>query len=100
MAKLRKRKRKTSKLSKFAFAFFSLALISLLACSLFVGSYNTSLTIDIQKMTNEIELLKAENEKLTIEISTLQNKDRVYVIAQDAGLNQNQDNIISIQGEN
>ena len=100
MAKLRRRKRKTSVLNKFAVLFFTVSLICLLGCSLFVGSYNTSLTIDIQKMSNEINSLKAENERLNIEISGLQNKDRVYVIAQDAGLYQNQDNIISIQGEN
>lgn len=99
MAKIRRRKRKVSKLWKFSVFLFSLALLSLLASSLIVGTFNTSITIDIQKMNNEIEVLKNENEKLNIEISSLQNKDRVYVIAKDAGLNQNQDNIISIQGE-
>ena len=100
MAKLRKRKRKTSKLNRFAIILFSLSLVSLLITSLFLGSYNTSLTINIQKMNSEISSLKAENERLNIEICGLQNKDRVYVIAKDAGLNQNQNNIISIQGEN
>lgn len=100
MAKLRRRKRRVDRFRKFAVTLFSVALLCLLASSLLIGSYNTSLTINIQKMSNEISSLKADNERLNIEISSLQNKDRVYLIAQDAGLNQNQDNIISIQGEN
>ena len=55
-----------------------------------------SLTMQIQNMNYESETIKTENEKLSIEIQTLQNKDRVYTIAQDAGLEQNQDNVVSI----
>ena len=51
-------------------------------------------------MTSQIASLKAENEKINIEISSLENKDRVYALASDAGLDQNQDNIVSIQGVN
>ncbi len=84
----------------FAVIMLTMAFISLILTSLFVGTYNQSLTISIQKMNNEIDTLKTENEKLNIEIASLENKDRVYIIAQDAGLDQNQDNVISIQGEN
>ena len=56
----------------------------------------TSLTMQIQNMNYESETIKIENQKLSIEIQTLQNKDRVYTIAQDAGLEQNQDNVVSI----
>ena len=38
-----------------------------------------------------------ENQKLSSEIQTLQNKERIYTIAQDAGLEQ-QSNIVSIAG--
>ncbi|MBR0461327.1 MAG: hypothetical protein IJJ00_01260 [Erysipelotrichaceae bacterium] len=100
MAKLRRRKRRRSLLNMGAVILVSLAFISLIISSLFLGTYNQSLTISIQNMNNEISSLKAENERLNIEIASLENKDRVYVIAQDAGLNQNQDNVISIQGEN
>ncbi len=98
MAKIRRRKRKTNKLGRFAVLIFTLSLISLLATSLFVGTYNTNLTMEIQNMTSQIDSLKAENEKINIEISSLENKDRVYAVANDAGLDQNQDNVISIQG--
>ena len=70
-----------------------------LASSLFIGTLNTQLTMEIQNKTNEINLLKSENRDLNIEIQSLQNKDRIYVLAQSAGLNQNQDNIVAIAGE-
>ena len=100
MAKIRRRKRKTNKVGRFAILIFTLSLISLLATSLFVGTYNTNLTMEIQNMTSQIASLKAENEKINIEIASLENKDRVYAVASDAGLNQNQDNIVSIKGVN
>ena len=78
---------------------FKRAYVAMMASSLIVGTFNTSLTINIQKMNNEIEVLKGENEKLNIEISSLQNKDRVYVIAQAADMNQNQANIVSVVGD-
>ncbi len=100
MAKIRKRKRKTNKLEKFAVWFFTIAIIAATATSLFVGTYNTNLTMEIQNMNNQISSLKSDNEKITIEISSLENKERVYTVASDAGLDQNQENIISIKGAN
>ena len=59
MAKIRRRKRKTNKLGRFAVLIFTLSLITLLATSLFVGTYNTNLTMEIQNMTSQIDSLKA-----------------------------------------
>ena len=56
--------------------------------------------MEIQNITNRISELKLENEKMSISISSLENKDRVYTMASDAGLDQNQDNLISLQGVN
>ena len=56
--------------------------------------------MEIQNTANRISELKAENEKINISISSLENKERVYTVASDAGLDQNQDNLISLQGAN
>lgn len=96
MAKLVKRKRrKLSFVTKCALVLV-LSLLCRLGTSIVVGSFNTNLTIDIQNMTSEVASLKAENQQLNIEIQTLQNKDRIYTMATDAGLMQNQDNIVSV----
>lgn len=53
----------------------------------------------IQKMTEELETLKSNNQNLNYEIQSLVNKDRVYAIAQTANLNQVTENIISVNGD-
>lgn len=95
MAKYTRRKRKLSFTSK-SFIFLTIAFFSWLFVSVFAGSINTRLTMDIQKMSSEVTLLRNENQHLTVEIQTLQNKDRIFTIAKDAGLNQNQDNVLTI----
>ena len=95
---VKKKKRKLSFVVK-AFIFLVFSLVVMLASSLYIGTTNTSLAIRIQKVNNEIATLKQENQNLTIEIQTLQNKERVYLIAQDAGLDQNQDNVVSIRND-
>ena len=98
MARLVKRKkRRLSFFTKCSFV-LTISLMSWLFVSIFVGSINTSLTINIQKMSSELETIKAQNQQLNIEIQTLQNKDRIYTMAADAGLEQNQDNIVSVKG--
>ena len=62
----------------------------------FIKASSTNYTIEIQKAQNEIEDLKETNDNLSIEIQVLQNKDRVYTIAQESGLTQNQDNVVAI----
>lgn len=100
MARVVKR-RKRRKLSMFGFSFFlfSFALISWLISSLFLNTTNTSLTIKIQKMNEEIASIQNDNRTLNIEIQSLENKDRVYVIAEASNLDLNQSNIIAISGE-
>ena len=96
MAKMiRKKKRRLSFVSKCGIV-MTISLVAWLFTSLFIGSLNTTLTIDIQNMNNELAAIKAENQQLNISIQALQNKDRVYTIAKDAGLNQNQDNVVSV----
>lgn len=96
MAKLVQKKKRKMKFIVKAFIIFTIALLSQLFVNIYIGSTNTSLVIDIQKAKNEISTLRAENQQLNIEIQTLQNKDRVYTIANDAGLTRNQENVISI----
>lgn len=99
MAKIVKSKaKKASKFNIFCVVFFTLALAARLFTSIMLGSMNNEINTNIQKIQNESESLRIENQKLSIEIQTLQNKERIYTIAQDAGLEQ-QPNIVSIAGE-
>lgn len=99
MAKLVKRKKRKLRLQGFAIIFFTIAFISWLGTTLFVNTINASLTMKIQAMQDELAQLTTENQTLSFEIQTLENKDRIYEVAQTANMDQIQDNIISIVGE-
>lgn len=96
MAKIVKKKRRKLSFNGMAIIFFSLAVISWLITSLLVNTLNTSLTMKIQKMSEEAEMLKSINQTLNYEIQSLENKDRVYAVAQAAQLDQVTENIISV----
>lgn len=96
MAKIVKKKRRRLSFNGIAIIFFSLAVISWLITSLLVNTLNTSLTMKIQKMSEEAEMLKSINQTLNYEIQSLENKDRVYAVAQAAQLDQVTENIISV----
>jgi len=78
---------------------FGMTLVFWLFASLLINTMNTSLTIKIQSMNDEIEMLRSENQTMSYEIQTLESKDRIYALAQAADLSQLNDNIISIQGD-
>ena len=89
----KKRILRTDHIAEIIFIFLLIAYVIL---SLFIKASSTNYTIAIQQAQNEIEEIKEMNNNLSIEIQTLQNKDRVYTIAQESGLTQNQDNIVAI----
>lgn len=99
MAKIVKRKKRKLRLQGFAILFFSFALLTWLFTTLFVNTRNASLTVKIQKMNDELAELNKENQTLNFEIQSLENKDRIYEVAQTANMDQIEDNIISIIGE-
>ncbi len=99
MARIVKRKRRRLNLNGLAVVIFTFSLIVWLTTSLLVNTINTSLAMKIQAMNEEIEILKNENQNLTYEINTLENKDRIYEIAQQADMYQDSDNIIAVAGD-
>ena len=92
------RKRRLSFISKVVLFYFIPCLCLYFLTSIFLKSSNNALSIDIQAKQIQIENLKIENQQLTIDIQSLENKDRIYTIAENQGLVQNQDNIINIKG--
>ena len=96
MAKIVRRKRRRLSFNGIAIIAFSLSLLFWLASCLIVNTVNASLTMKIQAMNQELEVLRNQNQSLTYEISNLGNKDRVYAAAAAANLGQVTENIISI----
>lgn len=94
-AKIIRRKRKL-KLSGIATVLMIISLVLSLFSSLFIRSYNNSLSIKMQSINKEIASLNVENDAIKVEIQTLANKDRVISIANEAGLSMNQNSIVTI----
>ncbi len=99
MAKIVKKKRRRLSFNGIAIIMFTISFVVFMISNLLINTINTNLTIKIQKMTDELNTLKNDNQNLNFEIQSLENKDRVYVIAQAANMNQTQDNIVSVTGD-
>ncbi len=67
-----------------------------LTSSLFLRSYNNSLSVQTQRIEEKIVALKSENEAIQTQIQTLSSRDRVTAIAEDAGMEMNQDNVVTV----
>jgi len=96
MARIVKKKKRRLNLLGIAVVLFTASILSWLVASLLVNTINASLTVKIQKMSDEIDLLKNQNQSLSYEIQTLENKERIYEVAQINNLDQISDNIISV----
>ena len=73
--------------------FFSPQFVS---SSLFLRTYNNSLSARQQSVSRDIAALQTENDALKIEVQSLSTRDRVTGIAAEDGMTQNQGNIVTI----
>lgn len=89
-------KKRNYKFEKFATTLFALAFVTYLVSSLFLHSYNNALSMELQATKSSISTIENENSALKLQIQTLSTKDRVMDIADEAGLELNQANIISV----
>lgn len=98
MAKIVKKTRKRRKLNlkNITVLVLFVAVVLSLASSLFLRSYNNSLSVNVQRIDVQIAKLVEENEEYQIQIQTLSSRDRVTSIAASGGLEMNQDNITTI----
>lgn len=92
----KRRKRRRVKFEMVAIAYFSLACLVYLLSSIFVKSYNNTLTSQVQSLQASIIKTQQENDALSVEVNTLTTRDRVTGIAAEDGLTLDQDNIITI----
>ncbi len=96
MAKIVKQKKRKMRFQSFTMVFFSMAVLVNLLSSLFLRSYNNSLSLKKQTILSQIASIEVENEAIAISIQNLSTRDRVITIANDNGLTLDQSNIITI----
>ena len=93
---VKQKKKKKLKLLNFSVVFFMLSAILYLGSTLFLRTYNNSLSSKKQEIEAKISELKVANDALAVEVNTLNNRERVNTIAADKGLSLDQNNIITI----
>lgn len=90
------KKKKVLRIDRLVMLLFAISLVSAMASSLFLRSYNNALTMRVQSTEDEIATLKAENDAYKVAIQDLSNKERVLSIAEMEGLAMNQGNVVTI----
>ncbi|MBR2594824.1 MAG: hypothetical protein IKE06_00695 [Solobacterium sp.] len=102
MAKIVRKRRKKKKivLTHFAAFMFVVSSLSYLGSSLFLRTYNNSLSSRKQEIDSQIAELETQNDAVRVVIQTLSARDRVDSIASENGLTLDQDNIITITAAN
>ena len=99
-ANMKKRKKKRLKLGTFTGVFFLISALLYLMSTLFLRSYNNSLSSQKQEIEAKITELQIANDAVAVEVNTLNNRERVNSIAMDKGLRLEQNNIITITKAN
>ena len=92
------RKKRTLRIERVAIVLFVFACGLSLVSSLFLRSYNNSLSMQVQKMETEIAKLETANEAAQVAIQNLSTKDRVLTVATEEGLTKNSVNVVTIAG--
>ncbi len=91
-----KKRKKRFRLMSVSFIMFLIASILYLGSSLFLRSYNNSLSTKQQEIAAQISTLQVQNDAVAVEVNTLNNRDRVNTIASDSGLSLDESNIVTI----
>ena len=101
MARIIKVKKEKRGINKFALVFFAFALVASLGSDLFIRNINNSLTMKLENINRESVELKQMKSSLELEIQGLKSKERVYVVAKEAGLVRHGNNVknVVVRGE-
>ena len=90
------RKKKRLKFGTFTCVFFLVSSLLYLMSTLFLRTYNNTLSSKKQEIEAKITELQIANDAVAVEVNTLNNRERVNSIAMDKGLSREQNNIITI----
>lgn len=94
--KKRVKKKRRINLVGFSVTVFFMSAALALFCTLFLRSYNNSLSTQKQSIDSQIATIETQNDAVKVEIQTLSSSDRVDEIAAGDGMSRNQSNIITI----
>ena len=91
-----KKKKRRINLFRLSIGLFFISAAAALFSSLFLRSYNNSLSTQKQSIDSQIATIQTQNDAVKVEIQTLSSSDRVDEIAASSGMSRNQNNVITI----
>ena len=91
-----KKKKRRINLFRLSIGLFFISAAAALFSSLFLRSYNNSLSTQKQSIDSQIATIQTQNDAVKVEIQTLSSSDRVDEIAAGSGMSRNQNNVITI----
>lgn len=91
-----KKKKRRINLFRLSIGLFFISTAAALFSSLFLRSYNNSLSTQKQSIDSQIATIQTQNDAVKVEIQTLSSSDRVDEIAAGSGMSRNQNNVITI----
>ena len=89
-------KRRHLNILKLSVLLFVFSGFLFLMTSIFLRTYNNSLSTKAQSINSDIATLQTQNDALQVDIEKLSSSDRVEGIAASNGMTRNQDAIITI----
>lgn len=96
MKRTRPIRKKRIRLLQFSLTLFLLSILCYVTSTLFLRSYNNTLSTKTQDIQSQIAIIETQNDAVKVEIQTLSTRDRVDGIATASGLSLNQNNIVTI----
>lgn len=97
MAKYKKVPRRKFNYNSIIVLIFILSFFGFIYSNVFVKTNNVNLNISIQEINSEIAQTKIVNESLALEIQELATYDNISEVAKEAGLTNQQNNIVSLR---
>lgn len=91
-----KRKKHGLELLSFSCGMFFVATLCFFASTLFLRSFNNSLSTHKQEIETQTMTIQTQNDAIKVEIQTLSTRDRINTIASENGLSLDQNQIITI----
>lgn len=92
------RRKRSIKLLRFSTSLFVVLFVCFLGSATMLKSYNVSLSVNKQKLEQDIKQFSEKKETLQLQVSELSSRPRIMAIAEAEGLEKNQANIVSVAG--
>lgn len=96
MAKKTSIKKKVYRWRVWVMYLFVIAITLQIGSAIFIRSYQSSLSVQIQKKEAQVAQLSSENESLNVDIQRLGNYNRIVAMASEEGYSSVNQNVITI----